>query len=150
MRYQSHDKSPQAQPATAHGGSGYIQRTARAVRPYIYMRWGWRMGAVTRPWSASCNSIEHNTALLFSYLLTQSDTGITLEKSINQFSGKNFSEFKENLSQVLVDKITPISVEIKKLLDEKNYIDKILSEGCKKAEDVASKKLKKIHEIVGF
>jgi len=75
---------------------------------------------------------------------------LPLEKSIKEFSGKNFSEFKDILAQVLVDKITPISAEIKKLLNEKNYLDKILSEGCKKAEDVASQKLKKIHEIVGF
>jgi len=77
-------------------------------------------------------------------------SGLTLEKSIKEFSGKNFSDFKENLSQVLVDKITPISVEIKKLLKEKNYLDEILLEGCKKAENIASKKIKKIHEIVGF
>ena len=73
-----------------------------------------------------------------------------LEKSIKEFSGKNFSHFKDMLSQVLVDKITPISAEIKKLLNEKNYLDKILSEGCEKADNVASQKLKKIHEIVGF
>ncbi|MDC0517783.1 tryptophan--tRNA ligase [Candidatus Pelagibacter sp.] len=77
-------------------------------------------------------------------------SGLPLEKSIKEFSGKNFSEFKDILSQVLVDKVIPISVEIKKLLDEKSYLDKILSEGCKKAEEVASQKLKKIHEIVGF
>ena len=77
-------------------------------------------------------------------------SGLPLEKSIKEFSGKNFSEFKDILSQVLVDKISPISAEIKKLLNEKSYLDKILSEGCKKAEDLASKKLKKIHEIVGF
>ena len=77
-------------------------------------------------------------------------SGLPLEKSIKEFSGKNFSEFKDILSQALVEKITPISAEIKKLLDEKNYLDKILSEGCKKAEDEASQKLKKIHEIVGF
>ncbi len=77
-------------------------------------------------------------------------SGLPLEKSMKEFSGKNFSEFKDILSQALVEKITPISAEIKKLLDEKNYLDKILSEGCKKAEDEASQKLKKIHEIVGF
>ena len=77
-------------------------------------------------------------------------TSKTLEDSVNEFSGKNFSEFKENLSQVLVDKISPISVEIKKLLKDKNYLDNILLEGCKKAEDIASKKMKKIHDIVGF
>ena len=50
----------------------------------------------------------------------------------------------------MVDKITPVSVEIKKLLVEKSYLDKILSEGCKKADDIASSKIKKIHEIIGF
>ncbi len=77
-------------------------------------------------------------------------SGQTIEKSLDQFSGKNFSQFKEHLSQVVVDKISPISSEIKKLLNEKTYLNKILSEGCKKADDIASKKLKKIHEIVGF
>ncbi len=77
-------------------------------------------------------------------------TDSTLEKSIKEFSGKNFLEFKENLSQVLVDKIIPITVEIKKLLNEKKYLDTILLEGSKKADKIASEKVKKIHEIVGF
>ena len=77
-------------------------------------------------------------------------SSLSLEKCIKEFSGKNFSAFKENLSQVLVEKITPISEEIKKLLMEKSYLDKILSDGCGKAHDIASKKMKKIHEIVGF
>ena len=75
---------------------------------------------------------------------------LSMEKSINEFSGKNFSEFKENLSQVLVDKITPISSEIKRLLKEKNFLDQILKKGREKADRIASEKLKKIQEIVGF
>ncbi len=77
-------------------------------------------------------------------------TGLTFEKSINEFSGRNFSEFKEKLSQVLVEKISPISKEIKKLLNEKSFLDEILDEGYKKANKLASLKIKKIHEIVGF
>ena len=77
-------------------------------------------------------------------------TETSLEKLLNEFSGKNFSEFKEKLSQIVVDKIAPISIEIKKLLDDKKFIDKILSEGGNKADVVASKKVKKIHEILGF
>jgi len=82
---------------------------------------------------------------IYSSLVNQS-----LEKSIMEFSGKNFSEFKENLSQVLVEKIIPISTEIKKLLAEKEYLDTILSDGSEKANKIASKKVNKIHEIVGF
>ena len=77
-------------------------------------------------------------------------TGLTLEKSINEFSERNFSEFKEKLSQVLVEKISPISKEIKKLLNEKSFLDEILVEGYEKANEQASLKIKKIHEIVGF
>jgi tryptophanyl-tRNA synthetase len=74
----------------------------------------------------------------------------SLENSIKEFSGKNFSEFKEELSQILIDKISPITIEIKKLLNEKAYLNDILQEGCKKANEIASQKIKKIHEIVGF
>ena len=75
---------------------------------------------------------------------------INLEKSVKEFSGKNFSEFKENLAQVLVDKIFPLSLEIKKLLNEKGYLDQILIEGAQKANDIASNKIKEIHKIMGF
>ena len=74
----------------------------------------------------------------------------TLEKSIENFSGKNFSEFKESLSEILVNKIEPISIEIKKLLADQKYLDQILLEGVEKANLIASKKLQKIKEIVGF
>ena len=47
-------------------------------------------------------------------------------------------------------KIDPISQEIKKLLNDSTYLDQILSDGSKKAEEIASKKSRKIHEILGF
>lgn len=77
-------------------------------------------------------------------------TNSSLEKSIEMFAGKNFSEFKEKLSEVLVDRIQPISEEIKKLLNDKLYLDNILLEGVERANIIASKKIKKIKEIVGF
>ena len=77
-------------------------------------------------------------------------TNTKIEQNIEILSGKNFSEFKESLSQVLVDKIEPITKEIKKLLNDRSYIEQILDEGSKKANEIASKKIKEIHKIVGF
>ena len=77
-------------------------------------------------------------------------TNTTFEKSIENFSGKNFSVFKESLSEILVKKIEPISIEIKKLLADQKYLDQILLEGVEKANLIASKKIQKIKEIVGF
>jgi len=73
-----------------------------------------------------------------------------LENSISEFSGKNFSEFKEKLSEVLIEEIEPISNKIKKLLNDEKYLDTILLEGSAKADKIASKKIKEIKELVGF
>ena len=77
-------------------------------------------------------------------------TNSSLEKVIKIFEGKNFSDFKDNLSEVLIEKIEPISKEINKLMNEKDFLDKILLEGCKKANNIASDKVKKMQEIIGF
>ena len=77
-------------------------------------------------------------------------TNSTLENSVKNFAGKNFSEFKEQLAEELVNKIEPISNEIKKLLGDKSYLDKILLDGVEKANLIASKKIERIKEIVGF
>jgi tryptophanyl-tRNA synthetase len=77
-------------------------------------------------------------------------TNSTLEKAVQDFAENNFSIFKEKLSQVLVEKIEPISNEIKKLTSDKEYLDKILMDGHKKANNIASNKIKKIQDIMGF
>ena len=74
----------------------------------------------------------------------------TLETSIEKFAGKNFSEFKQELSELLVNKIMPISEEIKKLVQDQSYLDSILLDGVEKANKIASKKIKNIKETVGF
>ena len=74
----------------------------------------------------------------------------SLESSVKELAGKNFSEFKEVLIQVLVDKIEPISLEINKLMSNQEYLDKILDLGYEKANDLASKKVNRLKEIVGF
>ena len=102
------------------------------------------------PMPSSINELDKRPEAKNLIGIYSSLTGSTLENSINKFSGKNFSDFKEKLSQVVVDKIVPISSEIKRLLQDKNYLDKILLEGVEKADNISSRKIKKIHEIVGF
>ena len=82
---------------------------------------------------------------IFSSLSNQS-----IEKSINEFSGKNFSIFKEKLTNLLIERIEPISKEINKLLNDQKYLDGILHEGSEKANEFASKKIKEMKKIMGF
>ena len=78
--------------------------------------------------------------------LSEQDLKIT----INDFSGKNFSEFKNKLSDLIVDKISPISNEINKIQKDKNFIDDVLNKGAEKANVIASKKINEIKKIIGF
>ncbi len=73
-----------------------------------------------------------------------------IEVTLKEFGGKNFSEFKNNLSEQLIDKISPIAGEINKLLNNSDYLDKILLTGAEKANEIAEKKVKEIKKIVGF
>ena len=77
-------------------------------------------------------------------------TDSTLEKCVEIFAGKNFSEFKKELSEILIEKIEPISLKIKNLLVDQTYLDNILLEGAERATMISSKKIKRIKEIVGF
>ncbi len=86
-----------------------------------------------------------NLLCIFSSLTNES-----IEKSINEFSGKNFSIFKEKLTNLLIEKIEPISKEINKLLNDQKYLDGILHEGSEKANEFASKKIKEMKKIMGF
>ena len=70
--------------------------------------------------------------------------------TLKEFGGKNFSEFKTNLSEQLIDKISPIAKEINKLLNDPGYLDKILLAGAEKANDIAENKVKEMKKIIGF
>ena len=61
----------------------------------------------------------------------------TLQKSIDEFSGKNFSDFKEKLSELIVNEINPISLKVKELLNDKVFLEKILDDGYEKANEIA-------------
>ena len=73
-----------------------------------------------------------------------------LTDTINKFSGKNFSEFKNNLAELVVEKISPISDEMKKIQRDNKFIDEVLKDGSEKANSIASKKVDQMRKIVGF
>ena len=74
----------------------------------------------------------------------------TLDKTLDEFGGKNFSDLKVQLAEILSNKISPITDEIKKLTDDKKYLDKILLEGASKAEEIAGQKIIEMKKIIGF
>jgi len=73
-----------------------------------------------------------------------------LDQALNEVKGKDYSYLKNKLSEVLVEVICPVGKKIKKLLEDKSYLEKVLKEGTEKAKDLAEHNLKEIRNIVGF
>ena len=60
------------------------------------------------------------------------------------------AEFKKDLGQVASAKLSPISLEMNRLMKDKKYLDSIISNGKDKAISVAQPVLSNIYEIIGF
>jgi tryptophanyl-tRNA synthetase len=69
---------------------------------------------------------------------------------INFYKGQNFSGFKSDLADAIVDKISPIGKEIKRLMNDKKYLDNVLSIGNEKAKLKAEKTMSELYDIIGF
>jgi len=91
---------------------------------------------------------RHEAANLIS--IYASINNIKISEVLKEFGGKNFSTFKSNLSESIIEKICPIGKEIKKLLNDKNYLNIILEKGAKKADLIAKNNLKEIYKIIGL
>ncbi|HBR68910.1 MAG TPA: tryptophan--tRNA ligase [Rhodospirillaceae bacterium] len=72
------------------------------------------------------------------------------EKILNQFAGKQFSEFKPKLSELAVSKLAPITARMNELMSDKEEIDRILAKGAQRARAVAEPVLKETMDIMGF
>ena len=77
-------------------------------------------------------------------------TNSDLEKILENMAGKDFSKFKNELSDALVATICPIGKKIKELKNDRKYLMRILKEGSNKAGIIAKENLDKVKEIVGF
>ena len=69
-----------------------------------------------------------------------------LEKVLNEMSGKEYSFLKTKLAELLINEITPVGKEIKKLLADKSHLKQILEKGREKANIIAEENLKNIRE----
>ncbi len=76
------------------------------------------------------------------------------EKKINDvlniMAGKEYSFLKDKLAELLVEEISPIGKEIKKLMKDETYLLEILKKGTEKARIKAEENLKNIREKVGL
>ncbi|MCH2549751.1 MAG: tryptophan--tRNA ligase [Alphaproteobacteria bacterium] len=86
-----------------------------------------------------------NLLSIYSALSRQS-----LEETLKQFQGMQFSSFKDELADLSIAKLAPIGEEMQRLMADPGYVDNILQEGAIRANNIAQPILKEVHQIIGF
>ena len=76
--------------------------------------------------------------------------GKDANETLQEYSEKTYSSLKSDLSENLIQIISPIRNEIKKLLDNRDELDKILSDGAQKASSIANPVINEVYRIIGF
>ena len=77
-------------------------------------------------------------------------SGIPKNTVIEQFSSKEISYFKEELSQVLINLIQPICSEAKKLYEDKMFLNQVLSSGAIRARQISQNTISDVYKIAGM
>ena len=72
------------------------------------------------------------------------------EAVIEEYAGAGWGRFKPALADLAVDKLAPISSEMKRLMDDPAEIDRVLRHGADQARAIADPILARTREIVGF
>ncbi len=75
---------------------------------------------------------------------------ITPEQVIREYAGAGWGRFKPALAELAVEKLSPISDEMRRLMDDAGELDRILGEGADKAHAISGPILDQVYDIVGF
>jgi tryptophanyl-tRNA synthetase len=76
--------------------------------------------------------------------------GMTAAEVITEFGGRGFGDFKPALADLAIEKLAPISDEMRKLMADPSHIDAILADGAVRARAITDPILRDINEIVGL
>ena len=74
----------------------------------------------------------------------------SVDQVLSDVGGKQFGEFKPMLAELAVEKLSPISGEMARLMDQQDEIDRILTRGAERAREITRPILRQTYDIVGM
>lgn len=85
--------------------------------------------------------------LLTIYQMLSNQTANQIEK---HFAGKGYGELKKELAELIIQELRPIQTKINYYLKNQRLLDKILAEGAKKANYIATRNLDLVKKKMGL
>ena len=77
-------------------------------------------------------------------------TGKTLPEAEAEFEGKGYGHLKTAVADAVIEELTPVQNEFKRLVSDEAYIRRIMEDGAKQARIAAAATLAKAYHAMGF
>jgi tryptophanyl-tRNA synthetase len=77
-------------------------------------------------------------------------SGRKVSELVKDYRGKTYSQFKEDLTEMLISSLAPIREKIDYYLKNRELVSEIISSGSEQAGDIASTNFKEIRDKVGL
>lgn len=77
-------------------------------------------------------------------------TGLKMEEIEKEFENSGYGDFKTKVAETVAAKLEPIQKQYKELLENKEYLEKIYTDGANRARKLASKTLDEVKERIGI
>ncbi len=76
--------------------------------------------------------------------------GKTFEEIEQEFDGKGYGDFKATVGEAVAEGLRPIREKYTELLNNKDYLQQIYTQGAQQAGRIAAKTLRKVYRKLGF
>ena len=76
--------------------------------------------------------------------------GVSREQAVRDCSELNFSAFKNLITEVAIEKLSPITQKMRELLASPAEIDAVLKDGAQRAKEIATKTMNEVKGLTGF
>ena len=102
------------------------------------------------PMPSNINELEQRPELNNLINIYSSFSGTNISVVVDEFDGKKLSDFKSDLSNIIINEMEPIRDKFFELKNNKDYLNKILNEGMIKAKEKSDPVIKEVKSIVGL
>lgn len=77
-------------------------------------------------------------------------SGNSVDEVVKKYEGGGYGPLKNDLGELIAEKLTPIREEYKKFISDKEELSKIARDGAERASEIASKTLDKVYRKMGL
>ncbi len=75
---------------------------------------------------------------------------ISIDEAVNRFKGYNYGSFKKEVADAVIEELSPFISKFKEYRSNESYLNSVLQEGARKAQEIAKQVLDRVKKVVGL